>query len=101
MVKKRRQSPYGYSPSAWRLIGRGMELGVIIGGLTYLGHLGDEHWGTGPWLTFSGAVLATVGGSYNLVKDMLFPKRRKSPAPEGNTGDSKPDNADERQGDDQ
>jgi len=57
------------------MIGRGMELGAIIGGLTYVGYLGDEHYGTGPWLTLTGAVLATVGGSYNLVKEVLFPPR--------------------------
>ncbi len=77
MAKKRGSSPYGYSPSAWRMAGRGMELGLIIGGLTFLGHLGDQKWGTGPWLTLAGAILATVGGSYNLVKDMLFPRKRK------------------------
>lgn len=83
MVKKHRPAPYGYSPSAWRLIGRGIELGLIIGGLTYLGHLGDGHWGTGPWLAFSGAVLGTIGGSYNLAKDVLFPKKSKT---SGNSG---------------
>ncbi len=95
MAKKRQPAPYGYSPSAWRLIGRGMELGLIIGGLTYLGHLGDERWGTGPWLTLAGAVLATMGGSYNLVKGMLFTKYR--PLSHGN----EPDDVDERQADDQ
>lgn len=95
MAKKRQSAPYGYSPSAWRLIGRGMELGVIIGGLTFLGHLGDERFGTGPWLMFAGAVLATVGGSYNLVKDMLLPKKRTPPGP------SEPGDSDERQAGDQ
>ena len=79
MVNKRKRAPYGYSPSAWKLIGRGIELGLIIGGLTYLGHLGDERWGTGPWLMLVGAVLATLGGSYNIVKDMLFPKKGNPP----------------------
>lgn len=79
MAKKRKPAPYGYGPSGWRMIGRGMELGLIIGGLTYLGHLGDEHWGTGPWLMLAGAILATLGGSYNLVKDMLFPRKPKPP----------------------
>lgn len=77
MVKQGRSSPYGYGPSAWRMIGRGIEVGAIIGGLTYLGYLGDQHWDTGPWLTLTGALLATVGGSYNLAKDMLLPKKHR------------------------
>lgn len=79
MVKKGRPSPYGYSPSAWRMIGRGIEVGAIIGGLTYGGYLLDEKWDTGPWLTLAGALLATLGGSYNLAKDMLYPPKRKPP----------------------
>lgn len=79
MAKSKPPSPMGYSPSAWKMIGRGLELGAIIGGMTYLGHLGDEYWGTGPWLTLCGALMATLGGSYNLVKEMLFPPR-KSPS---------------------
>ncbi len=79
MVKKGRPSPYGYSPSAWRMIGRGIEVGAIIGGLTYVGYLGDEKFGTDPWLTLAGALLATLGGTYNLAKDMLYPPKRKPP----------------------
>ncbi len=75
MAKKGPTSPYGYSPSAWRLVGRGMEVGLIIGVLTYLGHLGDQRFETGPWLTLTGALLGMVGGVYNLAKDMLFPKK--------------------------
>jgi Putative F0F1-ATPase subunit Ca2+/Mg2+ transporter len=85
MAKSGPQSPYGYSPGAWRMIGRGMEMGAVIGGLTYVGYLGDERFGTGPWLTLSGAALATVGGSYNLAKGMLFPARRPPEAPPGIT----------------
>jgi len=86
MVKNRPPSPYGYSPSAWRMIGQGMEVGLIIGGLTYLGHLADQRYDTGPWLTLAGALLAMIGGSYNLAKDMLFPKKRK-PNADGPSGD--------------
>ncbi len=59
------------------MIGRGMEVGAVIGGLTYLGYLGDERYGTGPWLALTGTLMATVGGCYNLAKDMLYPKKRK------------------------
>ena len=78
MAKKGRQTPYGYSPGAWQMIGRGMEMGLMIGGLTYVGHLGDQHFDTRPWLALTGALLAMIGGSYNLTKDMLFPKKGKA-----------------------
>ncbi len=57
------------------MIGRGLEVGAVIGGLTYVGYLGDERYGTGPWLTLAGALMATVGGCYNLAKDALYPKK--------------------------
>ena len=68
-------TPRGYGPGAWQMIGRGLELGMIIGGLTYLGYLGDERFDTGPWLTLAGALLAMIGGSYNIAKGMFKPKR--------------------------
>lgn len=86
MAKKSRPTGLGYGPDVWRMVGRGIELGAIIGGLTFLGHLGDQRFDTGPWLTLAGAVLATVGGSYNLAKDMLMPIKRK-PANDGDNLD--------------
>jgi len=91
MAKSKPPSPYGYGPSAWRLIGRGIELGLIIGGLTFLGHLADQWWGTEHWLALTGALLATVGGSYNLAKDVLFPRK---PTPDGD----RPEGQDSRPG---
>ncbi len=85
MVKKGSTTPYGYSPSAWRLVGRGIEVGLIIGVLTYLGHLGDQRWEAGPWLAMTGALLGMVGGVYNLAKDMLFPKKGRPGAGGGST----------------
>jgi F0F1-type ATP synthase assembly protein I len=79
-------TPHGYDPGVWRMVGRGVELGAIIGGLTYLGYLGDERFATGPWLMLAGALLATVGGSYNLAKTMLWPDKRKA-----STGASRPE----------
>ncbi len=87
MAKRKRTHPMGYSPQAWRMIGRGIELGLIIGGMTFLGYLGDERWGTGPWLAFSGAMLGMLGGTYNLAKDMLFAKPRNGPSQPSDTTD--------------
>lgn len=68
------------APSPYRLMGMGLELGLIIGGLTFLGYLGDKHWGTDPWLALTGALVSTIGGCYNLVKEanrMPKPKIKK------------------------
>jgi len=85
MVNSGSPTPHGYSPGVWRMVGRGMELGAIIGGLTYLGHLGDERFGTGPWLMLTGALLATIGGCYNLAKSMLWPEKHKTVPGESKT----------------
>lgn len=85
MINSGPPTPHGYSPGVWQMVGRGMELGAIIGGMTYLGYLGDERFGTGPWLMLAGALLATIGGCYNLAKSMFKPGKRKALA-----GESKP-----------
>lgn len=64
-------------------MGMGLELGLIIGGLTFLGYLGDKRWGTEPWLALAGALISTIGGCYNLIKEAA-----KMPTP-GNTPGSK------------
>ena len=58
-----------------RLLGMGLELGLLIGGLAYLGHWLDNRYGTGPWLAFTGVMLAMVGGTYNLAKLLLKPTK--------------------------
>lgn len=69
---------HGYDPGTWRLMGMGLELGALIGGVTYLGHLADVKWGTHPWLAASGAILSTVGGCYNIAKAILKPRKSRS-----------------------
>ena len=63
----------------------GLELGLIIGGLTFLGYLGDKRWGTEPWLALTGALLSTLGGCYNLIKEAA-----KMPTP-GSKANANPD----------
>lgn len=60
-----------FGPTPWRVMGMGMELGVLIGVLTFLGYLGDQRWDTEPWLALTGALLSTVGGVYNLSKEVM------------------------------
>lgn len=52
-----------------RAMGQGIELLIIIAGLTIVGYYADRFWGTTPWLTLSGALLGTVGGCYNAAKE--------------------------------
>ena len=84
MIPKFKTDPGGnpaFGPSPWKLMGMGLELGAIIGGLTFLGHLADRKLGTHPWLAFAGAMLATAGGTYNLAKEVLKKPRPASRPP--------------------
>ena len=59
----------GVDPQTWRLAARGLELGLLIGGMGYGGYWLDQRWGTDPYLALSGVLLAMIGGCYNLAKD--------------------------------
>jgi len=61
----------------WQLAGLGLELGLLIGGLTYLGYLADRKFNTSPWLTLAGTLTAMVGGCYTLAKQVLDPSKRR------------------------
>ena len=54
----------------WQLAGLGMELGMMIGGMAYLGYLADRHFGSEPWLTLTGVLTAMAGGTYTLFKQV-------------------------------
>ncbi len=69
----------------------GMELGLLIGGLAYLGYWLDKRYDTAPWLAFSGVVLAMVGGTYNLAKELLKPSKTFSKKTARKTQDETPD----------
>lgn len=51
-----------------RLTGVGLELAVVIGGLTYVGHLIDSRYSSTPWATLAGALLGLVGGCANAIR---------------------------------
>ncbi len=46
----------------------GLELGVVIAGLTLLGWWLDGRFGWRPWLMVTGLILGLVGGTYNVWK---------------------------------
>ena len=70
-----------FSGESGRLLGMGLELGLLIGGLAYLGYYLDGRYGTAPWLAFTGVMLAMVGGTYNLAKVLLKPTKKPTKKP--------------------
>lgn len=61
------------SSSGWRtarVLAMGLELGVLIGGMTYLGSLGDDRWKLSPWLTLAGCLAGLTMGVGNLVREI-------------------------------
>ncbi|MCC7408643.1 MAG: AtpZ/AtpI family protein [Phycisphaeraceae bacterium] len=59
-----------------RVLAVGIELGVVIGGSTYLGYLADERWGCSPWLTLGGSLLGLTAGVMNVVREVRRLERR-------------------------
>ena len=64
----------GPSRSNWmesaKMLGVGLEMGIVIGGMTYLGHLGDEKWGWSPWLTLGGCLGGLAVSIFNVIQQM-------------------------------
>lgn len=56
------------SPKPWALMGAGLEFAAAVGGLAFVGHLLDRHWGTDPALLITGAAVGLIGSMYNLWK---------------------------------
>jgi len=72
--------------SGLRLAGVGIEFAAAVAGLSLLGYWIDRHFGTGPWGVLIGAGIGIVGGTYNLIRDVLVgPRsgRRGAPRPGG------------------
>jgi ATP synthase protein I len=56
-------------------IGFQLAAAVVVG--AYLGYLGDEHWGTEPWLVMLGVILGSIGGFVSLLRALKWNDQRK------------------------
>lgn len=64
-----KRGPFGsFDPGDLRVLSLGIELAAAIGGLGWLGDWLDRRWQTNHWLLFSGILLGTVGGCWNIYK---------------------------------
>jgi len=61
----------------YRTLGMGVELGVVIGGMTYVGYMVDQRYGTTPWVCAIGSMMGIIGGCYNVVKEVQKSQKRK------------------------
>jgi len=61
------RSPQGLN--LWRHAYAGVSFAVTILVGVYAGVWADRHWGTDPWGVVVGAVVGSVFGFYNLVKE--------------------------------
>ena len=59
----------GEDRNSLRWMSLGIEFVGVMGIFAYLGYLGDEKFGTGPWLMFVGVIIALVGMTYLLFKE--------------------------------
>ena len=63
--------PKPTTPNPWRFMGLGLELVGAVVVLTLLGVWADRRWDTGPWFAVGGALVAIVGGLYNLIRTAM------------------------------
>lgn len=82
-----------------RALGIGLELSMVIGGMTYGGYWLDERWGTGPWLMLLGVCLGIFGGGWHAMKmanggklpDFGFKPKKSGPSEKSkDVGEEKP-----------
>jgi len=50
------------------LAAAGMEVGLMVAGLSLAGWWADGRWGTRPWLMLTGLAVGLIGGTYNVWK---------------------------------
>ncbi len=53
-------------PGVMSIAGAGFEFAAALAVFMFLGWLGDQAWGTEPWLMLAGLGVGMVGGTYKL-----------------------------------
>lgn len=61
---------------SYRMLGIGVELGIVIGGMAYVGYLIDQHYDTQPWGAFIGSMLGIIGGCYNATREAFASQKK-------------------------
>ena len=59
------------SPRWMSLSGIGIEFAAAVAGFTLAGYWWDGHFHTSPWGLLIGIALGLVGGTYNLIRQLL------------------------------
>lgn len=59
-----------------RYAGVGLELAAAVAGLTLLGYWIDTKLGSEPWGLLIGVFVGIVGGTYNLLRDVIGTTRQ-------------------------
>ncbi len=72
MANDRNKSDYG----GLRFAGVGLEFAGAVVGLTLLGYWIDTKLGSEPWGLLIGVFVGIVGGTYNLLREVLGETRR-------------------------
>lgn len=74
MTNDRKKSDYG----GLELAGVGLEFAAAVAGLTLAGYWIDQKLGSEPWGVLIGAFVGIVGGTYNLLREVIRGTRPKN-----------------------
>jgi F0F1-type ATP synthase assembly protein I len=69
-MQPRASGPFGPLGDYGPYLSLGLEFAVTLLVFIFLGHYLDGRWGTGPWLTLTGAVLGFSASFYYLFKTL-------------------------------
>jgi F0F1-type ATP synthase assembly protein I len=78
------------SRAGLRFAGIGFEFAAAVGGLTVAGYWLDRKLGTAPLWTLIGLFVGLLGGTYNLIREVLPRKARRSSPRNGAEGPPEP-----------
>lgn len=69
--------PTRSTPTGLQFLGTGFSFAAYVGVLAWLGYLGDQRWGTEPWLLVAGAMTGVIFAVMDLIRTVSALERRK------------------------